>query len=591
MHILLPAVAAFPSVAAIVQLQQPFPYLSNQSRKNILNPQVNAAIDSILKDFNSPGGLGIAVVRKDIHGWTVETKGYGIAKADGIKVTEDTLFSIGSNSKLFDILATGLLISNESLSTRMSWNTKIASVVPEWELMDPIASAESTIADVMSHRTGLPRHALISKSDAALDSIHRLKYLRPSIGFRELWQYNNHMYTLLSCLPPLLVGIQFEKYVNDFILAPLGMQSTTYSSEHAAKSGNLADGMARDSVNRTRDVFGAGRVRAIPYWAPSKDGEGHSFSGAGGVISNAKDMAIWLQALLNEGRHPMKNDTVIPAEVIRKVATGLTVASPVATFPELSPVVYGGGQSRGTYRGFEFIEHGGDVPGFHSQVTRIPTENFGVAVLCNDDSFGVEIVAAIRWRIMDEALKLKAIDWSGRLKSGITENFNNRILPTPRPEKATLPSLPLAALAGRYHDPGYGTMNLCLVSQDNQSSASKSCRRLLEEIPTRLPDILDPQIPTLLTKWDGHRATHLAFAHFEHNIFNVSEVFSIPTGNSSDKPYWVSTDMALPSFEAEFSSDGVGLRGLWGAGDGVQSPTGDTIKARSEVWFRKVDEA
>ncbi|KAJ7144400.1 beta-lactamase/transpeptidase-like protein [Mycena epipterygia] len=503
---ILAILAAFLFVAAASQLQQP---LLEQSHKNILNPKVDAAIDSILKDFNSPGGLGIAVVRKGIHGWTVETKGYGIAKADGTKVTEDTLFAIGSNSKLFDILATGLLISNESLSTRLSWKTKIGSVVPEWELMNPIASAESTIEDVMSHRTGLPRHALshplISKSDTALDSIRRLKYLRPSAGFRELWQYNNHMYTLLSYFPPLLVGIQFEKYVNDFILAPLGMQSTTYSSERAARSGNLADGMARDSVNRTRDVFGAGRVRAIPYWAPSKDGEGYYFSGAGGVISNANDMAIWLQALLNEGRHPTKNDTVIPVDVIRKAATGLAVALPVADFPELSPIVYGGAQSRGSYRGFEFIEHGGDVTGFHSQVTRIPTENFGVAVLCNDDSFGFEIVAAARWRIMDEALKLKAID-CGRLKSGITENFNNRILPTPRPEKATLPSLPLAALAGRYHDPGYGIMDLCLVSQDNQS-ASKSCRRLLEEIPTRLPDILDSQIPTLLTKWDGLTAT------------------------------------------------------------------------------------
>ncbi|KAJ7144405.1 beta-lactamase/transpeptidase-like protein [Mycena epipterygia] len=507
--------------------------------------------------------------------------------------------------QLFDILATGLLISNESLTTRLSWNTKIASVVPEWELMDPIARAESTIEDVMSHRTGLPRHALslTSHPDTVVDVIRRLKYLRPSAGFRELWQYNNHMYMLLSYFPPLLVGIQFEKYVNDFILVPLGMRSTTYSSERAARSGNLADGMARDGVNRTRDVFEAGRVREIPYRAPSKNGEGHYVSGTAGVISNANDMvrspmiahksdqAIWLQALLNEGRHPTNNDTVIPAEVIRKVATGLTVASPVADFPELSPIVYGGAQSRGSYRGFEFIEYGGDVAGFHSQVTRIPTENFRVAVLCNNDSFGLEIVAATRWRIMDEALKLKAIDWSDRLRSGLIKNFNNRTLPTPRPKNATLPSLPFDALSGTYHDPGYGTMNLCLVSQDNRSPASNSCRSLLEESPTRLPDILDPQMPTLLTKWDGFRVTHLAFAHFEHNMFNVSGLFSIPTKNSSDKPYWVSTDIALPSFEAEFSSDGVGLRGLWRLGDGVQSPTGDTIKAKSEVWFSKVDEA
>jgi CubicO group peptidase (beta-lactamase class C family) len=34
----------------------------------------------------------------------------------------------------------------------------MASMIPDWQLMDPIASSESTIIDLMSHRTGLPRH-------------------------------------------------------------------------------------------------------------------------------------------------------------------------------------------------------------------------------------------------------------------------------------------------------------------------------------------------------------------------------------------------------------------------------------------------
>ncbi|KAJ7144410.1 hypothetical protein C8R44DRAFT_865335 [Mycena epipterygia] len=91
------------------------------------------------------------------------------------------------------------------------------------------------------------------------------------------------------------------------------MRSTTYSSERAARSGNLADVMARDEIYRTPDVFEVGSIRAIPYWVPSKEGEGHYVSGPAGVISNANEMAIWLQALLNEGRHPTNNDTVIPA--------------------------------------------------------------------------------------------------------------------------------------------------------------------------------------------------------------------------------------------------------------------------------------
>ncbi|KAJ7111397.1 hypothetical protein C8R44DRAFT_258032 [Mycena epipterygia] len=44
--------------------------------------------------------------------------------------------------------------------------------------------------------------------------------------------------------------------------------------------------------------------------------------------------------------------------------------------------------------------------------------------------------------------------------------------------------------------------------------------------------------------------------------------------------------------QAEFSSDGVievGLRGLWGADEGVPSPKGDTVKSRDEAWFDKLD--
>ncbi|KAJ7111400.1 hypothetical protein C8R44DRAFT_551723, partial [Mycena epipterygia] len=64
----------------------------------ILNHEVDVTINSILKDLNSPGGVGVAFVRKDKDGWKVETKGYGVAKVDGTEVTADTLFGIGSNS-------------------------------------------------------------------------------------------------------------------------------------------------------------------------------------------------------------------------------------------------------------------------------------------------------------------------------------------------------------------------------------------------------------------------------------------------------------------------------------------------------------
>ena len=83
------------------------------------------------------------------------------------------------------------------------------------------------------------------------------------------------MYTVLSYFPQLLTGIPFETYVEEFIIQPLGMHSTTYFSRTAEESGNLADGIAREGVNLTEDVFGLGTLRALPYWLPNnKPGHG-----------------------------------------------------------------------------------------------------------------------------------------------------------------------------------------------------------------------------------------------------------------------------------------------------------------------------
>ncbi|KAJ7636291.1 hypothetical protein FB45DRAFT_704707, partial [Roridomyces roridus] len=66
----------------------------------ILSPAIDSFISQTLKEWNSPGGMAVAVVRADGQGgWSVETKGYGVASANGSKITPDTIFPIGSNSK------------------------------------------------------------------------------------------------------------------------------------------------------------------------------------------------------------------------------------------------------------------------------------------------------------------------------------------------------------------------------------------------------------------------------------------------------------------------------------------------------------
>lgn len=61
-----------------------------------------------------------------------------------------TLLSIASNSKLFTSLSAGLLIANESIQPRLTWDTKMTDVLPEWKLMDEVASRETDLVDLMS---------------------------------------------------------------------------------------------------------------------------------------------------------------------------------------------------------------------------------------------------------------------------------------------------------------------------------------------------------------------------------------------------------------------------------------------------------
>lgn len=108
-----------------------------------------------------------------------------------------------------------------------------------------------------------------------------MKYLKPSAGFRETWQYNNNMYMVLSAIPPRVLpyNTSFTHYVKRRILDPLGMNATTYSYQAARDSGELAEGMMRQGVlNQTDDIFRRGKVRVVPPWFQSGGESDHSGS-------------------------------------------------------------------------------------------------------------------------------------------------------------------------------------------------------------------------------------------------------------------------------------------------------------------------
>ncbi|KAJ7303572.1 beta-lactamase/transpeptidase-like protein [Mycena albidolilacea] len=520
----------------------------------ILTSDIDTFVADILREWNSPAGVAVAVVRQDGQGgWAVETKGYGTAKSDGTKVTPDTLFSIGSESKLFNILATGLLISNKSLTTPVSWTTKIASIIPEWGLMDPIASSGSSIIDLMSHRTGMPRHdATYGLSDTVPAIIKRLKYLEPSAEFRSKFQYNNLMYTVLSYLPTVLHPSKpsLAQYVQENIFEPLGMNSTTYSFQRANATNMLAESFGREGDPTTNPLLPGG-AHAMPFWLQVGDESGSNFaSGPGGVISSINDIAM----------NPATNATVIPADVLETVTSGITAVYPFTTedFPELSVSTYGGGQYKSSYRGHDLIEHGGDIQGFHSAFTRFPFEGVGVAILSNDDLFYIRDIIRYRQVAVETALARASL------------------VSTPRPANATPPTGGFSSLVGNYSNPGYTSFELCQLVPP-PSSASQACSTLAQSLNASFPALIDYTVPTLVFTWDRIASQYMKLAHFKGDIFNLTGWTGMPTGNSSS-PIWA-YDAGLSSTNVEFGAGTA--NGTFGFGFGT------TAEERAEVLVTK----
>ncbi|KAF5373108.1 hypothetical protein D9758_001608 [Tetrapyrgos nigripes] len=597
--------------------------LPGQTVQNVLDSDFDRFVQEILDEWNSTAGLGVAVVQKNPdETWNVETQGYGYAKGDGSKVTEETYFHIGSNSKLFNVFSVGLLISNESLSPRISWDSRIASLLPEWSLNDSYTTSHSTILDLMSHRTGLPAHDLMYEADTGPSELMaRSKFLKLSTEFREQFQYNNIMYTVLSYLPERLIPSisNYAQYVKDNIFDPLGLNETTFDTERIEKSGYLVQGFLRDKLNKTENMFGRGTPRVLINWNPSTE-DGNSvlssipfsvaftnafnavISGAGGIVMSVRNAATWLQSLLLLGKNPTNGKTVIPPEVVQKAATGLSVSDGIPTWSEMSPSVYGGGQWIYSYRGRNIVEHTGGTPAVVTVISRFPFENVGVAVFSNDGTYGRQINEIIKWRIVDQVFGFGPIDWSKRYKSLASSRYNQTMASKfPRPVEPISPSVPFSSIAGAYHDPGYGHIELCLIPQldEDDVKQSDSCHELLEEVPTRLPDAINTSVPTFVTRWGGLWTTHFIFEHFDGNLFNVTALTSYPILNTSvdladgkENQTYFTQNWALASAPAMAeivvhagTVTGFGLTGFWEAGPGVESPCGDDVQERSEVWF------
>ncbi len=327
-------------------------------------PQQPAALDRLCANLEERRaelhipGMAIAVIR---DGEVILARGFGLADLEqGRPADAETLFAIGSTTKAF----TAALVGMEVDAGRMAWDDPITRFLPEFRL--PIRGAASegdevTLRDLLCHRTGFTRTDVLWASGRATSQQILAASLQaePWADFRAEWHYNNVMFLAAGEATAAAADRPWSALLQERLLTPLGMKSTTAQTADALKDPRLAAGYL---WNEERGEFERQPIRPVDQVAP-----------AGAIFSNARDMSRWVRFQLAggnwEGKHLLREAT------LRETWTAQIEIAPGAD--------YGLGWMLHDWQGRAVVEHGGNIDGFAAQVGMIPEDGIGYVLLCN----------------------------------------------------------------------------------------------------------------------------------------------------------------------------------------------------------------
>jgi CubicO group peptidase (beta-lactamase class C family) len=409
---------------------------------------VDQIVNESLRRWKVPG-VAVVIVR---DGRVIHLKGYGTKRpgADD-PVTPDTLFPLASCTKAFTTTLMAMLADDRKLA----WDDPVRKHLPSFHLSDLNADALVTLRDLVTHRTGYAgvEHDLLwYHAPWDIDeTLRRARRLPPDGPFRASYHYSTILFMAAGKAAANRAGKPWDELVRERICEPLGMRHVAFTSDEAAKWPDRATGYRRAK---------SGKVEPMPPYRLAEPNP------AGSLHATARDLAAWLRFHLADGVFDGKrlvsaanlNETKTPHTVMRKDET----VGPV--YPDSVQVSYAMGWVVYDHRGKLVVAHGGVADGFRAQVTLLPREKIGIALLNNLHQTKMNI--ALGNSLIDHLLGLPAKDWNAYfLKVEQDERDARQAAIDKRNrerEPNTRPSVPLAKFVGEYHDPAYGTGKVVL---------------------------------------------------------------------------------------------------------------------------------
>jgi CubicO group peptidase (beta-lactamase class C family) len=405
---------------------------------------IDRLVARAMTSFEVPG-VAVGVVK---DGKLVVARGYGVREMEKPgRVDADTLFGIASNTKAFTAAALALLVDDG----RLTWDTRVIDVLPEFRLADPWVTREFTVRDLLTHRSGLGLGAgdlmMFPNTDYTRAEIMAgLRHLEPVTSFRSTFAYDNLLYIVAGEVVAAAAGESYETFVGKRILAPLGMSACGFT-----------DAGAPDNIAMPHAVIDSRLQRVARDPATT-------FAAAGGLECSVHGLAKWLGMHLAAGALPGGKRLMSEAQH-REMWTPQTLLPVSSHDTELHRThfsAYGLGWFLEDYDGFKFVGHDGGLLGMVTVVRMIPELGLGVIVLSNQQS---PAVAAISSQILKSYTGGTDRDWVAYVVERVAKKREESAASVAsgaaaHPTAAPLDAAQLAAHEGTYVDPWRGVATI-----------------------------------------------------------------------------------------------------------------------------------
>ena len=321
---------------------------------------LRSRLDQLMTQHRVPGAVVGVLDRDELH-----VVASGVTNVDtGVPVTEDTIFQIGSNTKLY----TATLVMQLVDAGLVDLDGLVASYVPELRLPEADLLEQITVRHLLTHTSGLTGDHFGPDAGWGDDTIARfvssladVEQLHPVGAY---WSYCNAGYCLLGRLIENVTGEAFPDALHSRLLAPLGVRTPVIRPNDVV----LRSAAVGHLVGEEDQLRVASTYQELP-----------SNMAAGSVpAATAADVLTFLRMHLDEGRAADGRQVLEGASV--KLMQQQHVALPVGTGIASA---WGLGWQLGELAGERFIGHGGTTIGGVAAIEVLPDRELAVVVLTN----------------------------------------------------------------------------------------------------------------------------------------------------------------------------------------------------------------